>query len=130
MGRLPVTLGASLALLLGAGAVYGASFSNSSFATTSFSENSFSFGADPPVAVPNVVGLDEAAADSALEADGLDTGTVTSVCSAATMGDVVSQAPPAGALVAAGSTVNLFVSSGTPCKGPGGKLRLYLKLRL
>jgi hypothetical protein len=130
MGRLPISLGAALSLLLGAGVAYGASFSSSSFATTSYDENSFSFGADPPVTVPDVVGLSQAAADTALEAEGLDTGTVASVCSAATAGNVVSQAPPAGALVDAGTTVNLSVSSGTPCTGTGGKLRLRLDLRL
>jgi hypothetical protein len=130
MGRLPISRGAALALLLGAGVAYGASFDDASFATTSYDENSFEFGAAAQVAVPDVVGLSEAAADTALEGEGLDTGTVTAVCSAATAGDVVSQAPPAGALVDAGTTVNLSVSSGTPCTGTGGKLRLRLDLRL
>lgn len=130
MVRLSVIRSAGLALLLGAGTVYGASFDSASFATTSYSEDSFEFGAAAQVSVPDVVGLDEAAADTALEGEGLDTGTVTTVCSAADAGDVVSQAPPAGALVDAGSTVDIFVSSGTPCSGVGGKLRLYLKLRL
>jgi hypothetical protein len=130
MGRLPLIRRAALALLLGVGSAYGASFDDASFATTSYDENSFEFGAAAQVAVPDVVGLSQAAADTALEAEGLDTGTVASVCSAAASGDVVSQAPPAGALVDAGTTVNLSVSSGTPCTGAGGKLRLYLKLRL
>jgi len=130
MGRLPV-IRIALALLLGASSVHAASFDDASFSTSSFDGDSFEFGdgGGSQIAVPDVVGLDEAAADTALEAEGLDTGTVTTVCSAADAGDVVSQAPPAGALVDAGTTVDLFVSSGTPCAG-GGKLRLYLKLRL
>lgn len=80
--------------------------------------------------VPDVVGLTAAAADTALEAVSLDTGNVTSTCSAATSGNVVSQSPPAGTVVSQGSLVDLVTSNGTPCTGGGGKLRLRLDLRL
>jgi hypothetical protein len=116
-----------LALLVTASA--WADFDSGSFDTNSFNNQSFDFG-DGTTTVPDVVGLDQAAADTALEGAGLDTGNVTSTCSAAAMGEVISQAPPSGATVAEGSLVDLITSTGTPCTGVGGKLRLYLKLRL
>lgn len=65
--------------------------------------------------VPDVVGLDLAAADTALEGAGLDTGTVTAVCSPATLDEVVSQNPAAGASAALASLVDLSASSGVEC---------------
>jgi hypothetical protein len=118
---------AILALLVTASA--WADFDSGSFDTNSFSNQSFDFG-DGTTTVPDVLGLDQAAADTALEAAGLDTGNVTSACSDEAMGDVVSQAPPSGTIVAEGSLVDLVTSSGTPCTGTGGKLRLRLDLRL
>ncbi|MEL7310202.1 MAG: PASTA domain-containing protein [Pseudomonadota bacterium] len=67
----------------------------------------------PQVNVPNVVGLTEAAAGTALTGAGLTVGTVTQQTSAtAPIGQVISQTPIAGVAVDAGSPVNLVVSSG------------------
>jgi beta-lactam-binding protein with PASTA domain len=66
-----------------------------------------------PVAVPNVVGLTQAAATSALTGAGLAVGTVTEVFHASVpAGQVTSQNPAAGASVSPGSSVNLTVSKG------------------
>jgi beta-lactam-binding protein with PASTA domain len=65
------------------------------------------------VSVPIVIGQTQAAASSAFTAAGLVVGSVTlqsSVTVAA--GNVVSESPVAGTIVAAGSKVNLVVSSG------------------
>ena len=67
----------------------------------------------PPVSVPNVVGLADAAARSALTGAGLTVGTVTTQASATVpAGQVLSESPAAGASVARGSAVNLVESSG------------------
>lgn len=100
------------------------------WATTVWADGVWSEGTDPGVAVPNVIGMTEAEADAEFEGAGLDTGSVATVCSVATAGDVVSQVPPAGASVPPGSTVDIALSSGTPCTGAGGKLKLRLDLRL
>jgi hypothetical protein len=100
------------------------------WATTVWADGVWSEGADPGVSVPDLIGMTEAEADSALEGVGLDTGTVATVCSTADEGDVVSQAPPAGASAAPGSTVDIALSSGEACVGAGGKLKLRLDLRL
>lgn len=71
------------------------------------------FCPSPTVAVPDVVGLSQPAATSAIVAAGLVVGTVTTASSAAVpAGSVISQTPAAGTGVAAGSAVNLVVSSG------------------
>jgi len=63
--------------------------------------------------VPNVVGQTQAAASSAITNSGLVLGTVTQQSSSAVpKGNVISQNPNAGVSVAAGSAVNLVVSSG------------------
>ena len=69
--------------------------------------------APPPVIVPNVVGLTDAAARSSLTGAGLTVGTV-SMQSSATVpaGQVMSESPAAGASVARGSAVSLVESSG------------------
>lgn len=100
------------------------------WATTVWADGVWQEGEASDVSVPDVVGMTEAEADAELEGAGLDTGSVATVCSAATAGDVVSQAPPAGASVPPGSTVDIALSSGTPCTGAGGKLKLKLDLRL
>lgn len=100
------------------------------WATTVWADGVWLEGEASTVEVPDVIGMTEGEADTALEGAGLDTGAVATVCSAATTGDVVSQAPPAGASVTGGSLVNLALSSGTPCVGAGGKLKLRLDLRL
>jgi uncharacterized repeat protein (TIGR03803 family) len=67
----------------------------------------------PPVAVPNVVGMTQAAATTAITAAGLTVGTVTMQSSSTVAsGDVISESPVAGASVANGSAVNLVISSG------------------
>jgi beta-lactam-binding protein with PASTA domain len=66
-----------------------------------------------PVAVPNVVGLTQAAATSAITGAGLILGTVTTQSSATVAaGVVISESPAAGTSVAAKSAVSLVVSSG------------------
>ncbi|MBP9004096.1 MAG: PASTA domain-containing protein, partial [Candidatus Hydrogenedentes bacterium] len=68
-----------------------------------------------PVAVPDVVGLAQASAQAAIAAAGLAVGDVSVNCSnTVPAGDVISQSPAGGSLVAPGSSVNLVVSSG-PC---------------
>ena len=71
------------------------------------------FCQSPTVSVPNVVGLTQAAATSAITGVGLVVGTVTTASSSTVpSGSVISQTPAAGTSVAAGSAVNLVVSSG------------------
>lgn len=100
------------------------------WATTVWADGVWLEGEATGVTVPDVIGMTEGEADTALEGVGLDTGAVTTVCSGATAGDVVSQAPPAGVTATEGSLVNLALSSGTPCTGAGGKFKLRLDLRL
>lgn len=100
------------------------------WATTVWADGVWQEDATPGVSVPNVIGMTEGEADTALDGAGLDTGAVTTVCSAATAGDVVSQAPPAGASAELGSLVALSLSSGDACTGSGGRLKLRLRLQL
>jgi hypothetical protein len=70
--------------------------------------------------VPNVVGLTQAAASSAITGAGLTVGTVTTASSSTVpSGSVISQSPIAGSSVAAGSAVNLVVSTGPAPSGFG-----------
>ena len=73
-----------------------------------------------PVTVPNVVNQTQAAATTAITGAGLVVGTVTQQSSATVAaGSVSSQNPAAGVGVAAGSAVNLVVSTGpVPTPGP------------
>jgi 6-phosphogluconolactonase len=72
----------------------------------------------PSVSVPNVVGLPQAAASTAITGAGLTVGTVTMASNASVAsGSVVSEIPAPGAQVAVGSAVNLTVSTGPA--GPG-----------
>jgi hypothetical protein len=65
------------------------------------------------VDVPDVVGLAQAAAETAITGAGLDVGTVTTENSdTVAAGDVISQDPVAGTSVPVGSAVDLVVSSG------------------
>ena len=65
------------------------------------------------VTVPNVVGMSQSAAKSAITGAGLTVGTVTEAASQTVpAGAVLSQNPAAGASVTRGSAVNLVVSSG------------------
>jgi len=64
-------------------------------------------------AAPDVAGLSQAAAESAIVTAGLVVGTVTTASSnSVAAGDVISQSPTAGTIVAACSAVNLVVSLG------------------
>ncbi|WP_342346735.1 PASTA domain-containing protein, partial [uncultured Nitrospira sp.] len=63
--------------------------------------------------VPNVVGLTQAAAQTAITSAGLTVGTVTTATSVTVpIGNVISQTPASGTSVTAGSVVNLVVSLG------------------
>jgi len=68
----------------------------------------------PPVAVPLVVGLQQADATTAITGATLTLGTVTFQSDAAPAGEVLSSNPAAGALVAPSTPVDLVVSSGPP----------------
>jgi hypothetical protein len=65
------------------------------------------------VAVPNVVGLTQAAATTAITSAGLVLGAVTSESSATVpAGSVIRESPVAGTLVSPGSAVSVVISSG------------------
>ena len=65
------------------------------------------------MAVPNVVGLPQADAEAAIVAANLVVGTVSNATSPTVpAGNVISQDPASGVQVAAGSAMNLVVSSG------------------
>ena len=67
----------------------------------------------PPVSVPSIVGLAQAAASSAITNAGLVVGTITQQSSSTVAaGNVISQSPSAGTSVGAKSSVNLVVSTG------------------
>jgi beta-lactam-binding protein with PASTA domain len=67
-----------------------------------------------PNTVPNVYGLPQAAAASAITGVGLTVGTITPSSSTTVLsGDVLSQNPAAGTYATAGSPVSLYVSSGS-----------------
>jgi beta-lactam-binding protein with PASTA domain len=69
--------------------------------------------------VPNVVGLTQAAATSAITGAGLVVGTISQQTSATVpAGDVISQSPVGGSSVAAGSAVDLVISTGTTAPAP------------
>jgi serine/threonine-protein kinase len=66
------------------------------------------------VAVPNVVGLTQAAASAAITGAGLVVGTVTSASSPTVpAGSVISSTPTAGTQVASGASVDLLISVGS-----------------
>src|SRR5262249_24551398 len=69
--------------------------------------------APAPVNVPDVVGLGQTAATTAIAGAGLIVGTVTTATSPTVgAGSVISETPGAGTPVAVGSTVTLVVSYG------------------
>ena len=77
----------------------------------------------PQVAVPNVVGLTQTAATSAITGANLTLGTVTTASSTTVpAGSVISQTPTAGTQATQGSAVNLVVSSGSAA-GRGAERR-------
>jgi beta-lactam-binding protein with PASTA domain len=66
-----------------------------------------------PFLVPNVVGMTQSAATTAIQAAGLQVGTATTANSPTVpAGSVISQNPPAGSSVPEGSSVSLVVSLG------------------
>ena len=72
-----------------------------------------SIGGPQPVVVPNVVGLTQAAAETAIPGANLQVGSIGQQSSETVpAGSVISQTPLAGAMVVAGSVVNLVVSTG------------------
>lgn len=74
------------------------------------------------VAVPNVIGeVSSAAADTTLEAVGLDLGVVASRCSAEALNEVVAQDPSPGVVVNLGELVDVLVSNGVECVNNGRK---------
>ena len=78
------------------------------------------------VPTTNVIGqASSAAADTLLEADGLDLGSVVARCSTAAMDEVVGQDPAPGVLVDLLTLVDILVSNGVECAGgrPGVRLR-------
>lgn len=95
-----------------------------------FAGGAFTFSQGGTTSVPNVTALDTTEADVALEAVGLDTGIVTTACSAEALAEVLSQNPAAGTLVELGTLVDLVASSGAACTGAGSRLSLGLNLRL
>src|SRR5260221_12432173 len=69
----------------------------------------------PKVTVPNVVGLTQAAATTAITEPKLTLGKVTQQNSNTVVtGNVISQDPASGGSTAEGSPVNLVISSGPP----------------
>lgn len=72
------------------------------------------WAADEPVAVPDVddAGTSQAAAVAAIEGAGLIAQVLTAYSSTIPAGEVISQEPAAGTLVAPGSTVTITVSLG------------------
>ena len=76
-------------------------------------------GAPANVNVPNVVGMTQTAAGTALTTAGLTVGgTTTQSSTTVPSGSVISQNPGAGASVAPGSAVALVISSGAPVTPP------------
>ncbi|MGC8844862.1 MAG: PASTA domain-containing protein [Candidatus Hydrogenedens sp.] len=72
------------------------------------------------ITVPDVVGMSQSSAESAITGAGLTVGMVTQQCSnTVSSGNVISQNPIAGQQVNPGSAVNLVVSSGPCPEGEG-----------
>ena len=69
------------------------------------------------VAIPAIVGLAQAEAQTMLEGAGFELGQVTEKPNAAPRGQVLESQPPAGTKAAVPSAVSITVSSGTPTPG-------------
>ncbi len=81
--------------------------------TSGFATAEVTVSAPTNVMVPSVVGLNQAAATSAITAAGLTLGSLTQMHSSTVpSGNVISESPTAGSSVAQGSPVSLVVSSG------------------
>jgi hypothetical protein len=80
--------------------------------------------AAPPVSAPDVVGLTQSAAQSAITSAGLTLGSVTTESSPSVpTGSVISQNPAGGTSVLSGTSVDLVVSSGS---GSGSPLKVFI----
>ena len=66
--------------------------------------------------VPNVVGLSQSDAETTLEGAGFKVTTTKATSTDVPAGDVISQSPAAGTVIAAGSTVTIKVSTGAPAE--------------
>lgn len=78
-----------------------------------FDSQAFTVTLGPPALVPSLLGLAQAAAQTALAASGLSLGSVTlSPSNTYPAGQVISQQPGGGTAVAAGSTVSVGISTG------------------
>ena len=64
--------------------------------------------------VPNVVGLSQSDAETTLEGAGFKVTITKATSTDVPAGDVISQSPAAGTVIAAGSTVTIKVSTGAP----------------
>jgi beta-lactam-binding protein with PASTA domain len=84
-------------------------------------------GAPPAsAAVPNVVGLTQAIAQSTIAGAGLTVGAITTASSATVpAGQVISQTPAPGVTVTAGSAVALVVSLGPALTGPSVETTVF-----
>ena len=84
-------------------------------------------GAPPAaVTVPSVVGLTQAAAQSAITTAGLTVGAITSSSSpTVAAGSVISQSPAGAASALAGSAVALVISTGTPPPVPTAQVTVF-----
>jgi len=96
-------------------------------------------GANAPVAlvlssgvsVPDVVGITQAAATSAITKAGLAVGAVSQESDpTVASGSVISQSPAPGTNVTGGTTVNLVISTGPPSSGGGGEMDSVVLLAL
>jgi hypothetical protein len=76
-------------------------------------------GGSETIAVPNVVGMSQSQAQSAITSAGLAVGTITqSQSQTVPQGQVISQNPAGGTQAPAGAAVNLTVSTGSTPAGP------------
>jgi serine/threonine-protein kinase len=71
-----------------------------------------------PVAVPDVTGSSQAAAEAQLTAAGFTVVIAQTPSGTVPAGSVISQAPQAGVIASPGSRVNIVVSTGTPAPTP------------
>ena len=74
------------------------------------------------ISVPDVVGLTQGAATTAIVGAGLTVGSITSASSATVpAGSVISESPSAGTPVSPGTSVSLVISTGTGLPPPGNR---------
>jgi serine/threonine-protein kinase len=103
-----------VAILLGAGIESSGRTSHPVVVASSTTTTTTSDRAGQATPVPNLIGLGEAQAESALTRVGLLIGRINAVASVVSAaGTVISQDPGPGSYVAPGSSVDLAVSSGS-----------------